>query len=65
MEWHLHAGMKRSCAGVERKDSCIYGHNNVAWNMALTSSRFEDAEDERVFGSWRLAWLGKTSQGIL
>lgn len=44
--------------GVERKDSWYYGHNNVAWNMALTSSRFEDAEDELSFYAEAGGWHG-------
>ena len=44
--------------GVERKDSWYYGHNNVAWNMALTASRFENAEDELSFYAESGGWHG-------
>ncbi|MDB4864706.1 hypothetical protein OAI33_15575 [Pirellulaceae bacterium] len=44
--------------GVERSDSWYYGHNNVAWNIALTSSRFENAEDELSFYAESGGWHG-------
>lgn len=44
--------------GVERSDSWYYGHNNVAWNMALTASRFDNAEDELSFYAESGGWHG-------
>tara|TARA_B100000700_G_scaffold77941_1_gene87502 strand:+ start:3044 stop:4597 length:1554 start_codon:yes stop_codon:yes gene_type:complete len=44
--------------GVERKDSWYYGHNNVAWQMATTASRFEGADDEISFYAEAGGWHG-------